>query len=154
MARKLPKSSSANAVALEPQLAIATIGLFSMLVDGEMEDIENYALGEFLSEVDLYADYSEEDFDNLAAEALALLQEDASAGIGQAIASLENKGSREAAYITALMIISVDDDIPEEEEDYIADLQKALNISDKRSDEIIDELFGEECEEDEEEEEE
>ena len=56
---------------------------------------------------------------------------------------------REAAYITALMVISIDGDIPEEEEDYIADLQKALNISDKRSDEIIDELFGEEDEEEE-----
>ena len=93
MARKLPKSSSANAVALEPQLAmrkpppsaIATIGIFSMLVDGEMGDMENYALGEFLSEVDMYADYSEEDFDNLAAEALALLEEDPSAGISQAM---------------------------------------------------------------------
>jgi hypothetical protein len=53
------------------------------------------------------------------------------------------------AYITALMVISIDGDISEEEEDYIADLQKALNISDKRSDEIIDELFGEEEEEEE-----
>ena len=66
----------------------------------------------------------------------------------------ENKGLREAAYITALMAVSVDGDIPEEEENYIADLQKALNISDKRSDEIIDELFGEEEEEEEDEEQE
>jgi hypothetical protein len=56
-----------------------------MLVDGEMGDIENYALGELLSEVELYADYSEEDFDNLTAEALALLEEDPSAGISQAM---------------------------------------------------------------------
>jgi hypothetical protein len=147
MARKLPKKKgSQNLVALEPQLAIATIGIFSMLVDGEMGNIENYALGEFLSEVDLYADYSEEDFDNLAAEALALL-EDPSAAIGQAIASLEDEASREAAYITALLVISIDDDIPEDEENYIADLQKALNISDERADEIICELFGEEDEE-------
>ena len=56
-----------------------------MLVDGEMGDMENYALGEFLCELDLYGDHSEEDFDNLAAVALALLEEDPSAGIGQAM---------------------------------------------------------------------
>jgi tellurite resistance protein len=152
MPRKLPKKGSQNLVALEPQLAIATIGIFSMLVDGEMGDIENYALGEFLSEVDLYADYSEDDFDNLAAEALSLLHEDPSAGISQAIVSLEDKGSREAAYITALLVISIDGEIPPEEEDYIADLQKALNISDKRAVKIIDELFGEDDEDEEDEE--
>ena len=102
-----------------------------------------------MSEVDLYSDYSEEDFEDLSAEAMALLQEDPSMGISQAIASLSDEGDREAAYITALLMISVDDEIPESEENYIADLQKALNISDERADEIIDELFSEDEEEEE-----
>ncbi|MFH7027377.1 MAG: hypothetical protein ACHBN1_18735 [Heteroscytonema crispum UTEX LB 1556] len=75
------------------------------------------------------------------------------AAIEQAIASLPDEGYREAAYITALMVVAIDDELPESEQDYMAGLQQALDISDERAEEIIDEIFSEEKEDEEEEEE-
>ncbi|MBE9105258.1 hypothetical protein IQ229_09985, partial [Nostoc cf. edaphicum LEGE 07299] len=66
------------------------------------------------------------------------------------IESLPNRGYREAAYITAILVVGIDEEVPENEQDYISELQEALNISDERAQELIDAVFGEEEEEEEE----
>jgi len=55
--------------------------------------------------------------------------------------------------MTAFLIVSADEDVPAEEEEYLSALQGLLGISDDRYDELLEELFGEEDDEDEEEEE-
>jgi tellurite resistance protein len=150
--RQLPRRGSASQVALEPEVAIAIIGIFSAYADDEgAGDAEAYALGEMLSSVSGFEEYSEEDFQELAEKAIAVIEEEGpDAAIEQAIASLPEEGYREAAYITALMVVAIDGELPETEEDYMAGLQQALDISDERASEIIDEIFGEEEEEEEE----
>lgn len=152
--RKLPKKSTSS-VALEPEVAIAIIGLFSAAADGEgITSTEEYALSEFLSGVGLFEDYSEEDFEDLTAQVVSLIEEeDPEELVAQAIDSLPNEGYREAAYITAILVVGIDEEVPEAEQDYISELQGALNISDERAQELIDELFGEYDEDEEEEEE-
>ena len=49
-----------------------------------------------------------------------------------------------AAYITAILVVGIDEEVPDTEQDYISELQEALRISDERAQELIDEIFGEE----------
>jgi hypothetical protein len=153
--RKLPKGRSTSSVALEPEVAIAVIGLFSAAIDGEGITIEEeYALSEMLGAVSQFEDYSDEDFEELTQKVVSLLEEEEpEVLIEQAIASLPNKNYREAAYITAILVVGIDEEVPEAEQDYISELQEALRISDERAQELIDEVFGAEEEEEEEEEE-
>lgn len=151
--RKLPKKSTSS-VALEPEVAIAIIGLFSAAADGEgITSTEEYALSDFLSGVGLFEDYSEEDFEDLTEQVVSLIEEeDPEELVAQAIDSLPNEEYREAAYITAILVVGIDEEVPEAEQDYISELQGTLNISDERAQELIDELFGEYDEDEEEEE--
>ncbi|MBD2495432.1 hypothetical protein [Nostoc sp. FACHB-280] len=160
MSRRLPKGRSASSVALEPEVAIALIGLFSAASDGEgISNAEEYALSEMLGEIAQFEDYEEEDFDELGETLTSLLEEeDPEELIVKAIESLPNRGYREAAYITAILVVGIDQEVPDEEQNYISELQEALNISNERAQELIDEIFGadedeeddEECEDDEE----
>lgn len=150
--RSFPRSGSNTQVTLEPQLAIAVIGIFSSSADGEgFAHEEDYALGEMLCSVSGFEDYSEEEYVELYNRAIAVINEEGSEeAFTQAIASLSNKDYREAAYVTALTVMAVDGEFPEEEEDFLAELQEALKISATRAEEIIDEVLGEEEEEEEE----
>jgi tellurite resistance protein len=147
--RNFPRSGSNTQVTLEPQVAIAVIGIFSSLADGdELGHEEDYALGEMLCSVSGFEDYSEDDYVELYNRAIAVINEEGSGeAFTQAIASLPNKDYREAAYVTALTVMAVDGEFPEEEEDFLAELQEALKISDKKAEEIIDEVLGEDEEE-------
>jgi tellurite resistance protein len=151
--RNFPRSGSNTQVTLEPQVAIAIIGIFSSCADGDgFGHEEDYALGEMLSSVSGFEDYSEEDYVELYNRAIAVINEEGSeTAFTQAIASLSNKDYREAAYVTALTVMAVDGEWPEEEENFLAELQETLKISATRAEEIIDEIFGEEEDEEEEE---
>ncbi|WP_138500232.1 tellurite resistance TerB family protein [Nostoc sp. PA-18-2419] len=144
--RRLPKGSSASSVALEPEVAIAIIGLFSAAADGEgISSVEEYALSEFLGQVDLFEDYSDEDFEELTERVVNLIEEEEPEDlVAQAIESLPNRAYREAAYIAAILVVGIDEEVPEIEQDYVSELQEALRISDERAQELIDGIFGEE----------
>jgi tellurite resistance protein len=153
--RKLPRSSGTQ-VALRPELAIAIIGLFSTFADGEVsEDAEAYMLGDMLSSIDEYADYTNEDFAALSAEIADLIREEGVEAVAaQAITTARDEEVEESAYVVALMVIVADGEVPQEEEEYMDSLRKALGISRDRATEIMDEIFGEEEEEEYEEDEE
>ncbi|WP_341527689.1 tellurite resistance TerB family protein [Nostoc sp. UHCC 0302] len=152
--RKLPRGRSTSSVALEPEVAIAVIGLFSAAADDEGITIEEqYALSELLGAVSQFEDYSDEDFEELTQKVVSLLEEEEpEVVIEQAIASLPDEDYREAAYVTAILVVGIDEEVPESEQDYISELQQALKISDERAQELIDAVFGEEEEEEYEEE--
>lgn len=152
--RKLPRGGAQ--VALTPEIAIAAIGLFSAFADGEaIDDMETYALGEMLSGIDLYEDYSEEDFEALGMEIGTLINEEGvEAVVSQAIINAREEGLEEVALIVALVVIAADGEVPEAEQEYVDNLCEALGISTERGIEIVDELFSEEEEDEEEEEEE
>jgi hypothetical protein len=156
MPRKLPSKTSTSSVALEPEVAIAILGLFSAAADGEgFSSTEEYALSEFLGQIGLFEDYSEEDFEELTTKVITLIEgEDQEELVAQAVASLPNEDYREAAYVTAILVVGIDEEVVESEQDYISELQSALNISDERAQELIDEVFGDDDDDEEEEEEE
>ena len=104
-----------------------------------------------LGAVSQFEDFSDEDYEELTEKVTSLLEEEAEVLMKQAIESLPNKNYREAAYTTAILVVGIDEEVPEAEQDYISELQEALKISDKRAQELIDEVFGAE-EEDEEDE--
>lgn len=153
--RKLPRGGSTQ-VALSPVLAIAAIGIFSTLIDGEQsEATEISALGEMLAGIDLYEDYTDEDFEALGTELGKLFNEEGvEAVVNQAIATAKEEGLEEAAFTVALVVVAADGEVPETEQEYIDNLGDALGIPTERSNEIIDELFaedeGDEVEEEEE----
>jgi hypothetical protein len=152
---ELVKSKIKNPVKLEPEVAIAILGLFS--ASGEEEGVippEEFPLAEMLEGVGQFEEYSDGDFDTLTAKVNTLIEsQKPETLIPSAIASLTKKKDREATYVTAILIVGIDEDIPETEEEYLFELQEALKISDDRAEELIDEVF-EEYEDEEEEEEE
>jgi hypothetical protein len=152
---ELVKSKIKTPVKLEPEVAIAILGLFS--ASDEDEGIippEEFPLSEMLEGIDPFVEYSEENFNDLTKKVNSLIAEqEVETLIPNAITSLTEKSYSESAYITAILILGIDEDIPESEEEYLFELQDALKISDDRAEELIDEVFGEYEDEEEEEEE-
>ncbi|TAF06822.1 MAG: hypothetical protein EAZ77_11530 [Nostocales cyanobacterium] len=151
---ELVKSGSKTSVTLEPEVAIAIIGLFSASDEDEgIISTEEGPLPEILEGIELFENYSDEDFDELTAKVNTVIKEqELNSLIPAAIASLTKKSDRETAYIAAILNVGMEEDMPESEEDYIFKIQKVFKISDDRAGELIDEVF-EEYEEEEEEEE-
>ncbi|MDZ8052628.1 MAG: tellurite resistance TerB family protein [Aulosira sp. ZfuVER01] len=139
---------SNSSVALEPEVAIAVIGLFSAASDDEgVSRTEEFALSEMLAGISQFEDFSERDFEELTQKVYDLLEEEEPEDvIEQAIASLPDEEYREAAYITALLVVGIDGEVPDSEQDYISELQDALNITNRRAQQIIDHIFGEDDE--------
>lgn len=149
--RKFYGSRRNTQVTLEPELAIAIIGITSSIADGDgLGHKEDYVLGEMLCSMAGFEEYSEQDYVELHNRAVEILQQE---GIDEAfnlaIACLPNQDYKEAAYVTALVVIACDGDVPDEEAEFLANLQDALNISNKRAEEIFEEVYGEEEEEEE-----
>lgn len=138
-------SRSTSQVALETDVAIAIIGIFSAFADESgLSEEEGEALSEMLSSTSEFEEYSEEDLQSVVDSAIKVYEQEGVAGaIELAIASLDSKEYREIAYITAVCVVAIDGEVPSSEEEYINDLQKALKISDSRASEIMDELLGE-----------
>jgi hypothetical protein len=154
--RKLPQKSSDSSTTLDPKVGIGIIGLFSLITGDEesSEGNEEYLL-DALSQISLFDDFADEDFEQLSDQVFKLFkEEDHEELIAQAIDSLPDDSYREAAYVTTILALGADEEVPEAEEEYIAELQSVLRISDERAQELIDEIYGEYDDEDEEEEEE
>ncbi|MBW4563686.1 MAG: tellurite resistance TerB family protein [Mojavia pulchra JT2-VF2] len=147
--RKLPKSRSTSSVVLEPEVAIAVIGHFSAVADDQgLSRTEKYVLSEMLASISQFEKFSQKDFEKLTSKVYGLLEKTKREDLfEQAIASLLDTDNREAAYITALLVVGIDDEVPKTEQNYISKLQEALKISDKRAQEIIDGIFAEDGEE-------
>ncbi|WP_353930189.1 hypothetical protein WJM97_18110 [Okeanomitos corallinicola TIOX110] len=153
---ELVKSKIKTPVKLTPKEAIAILGLFSASTEAEgIIPTEEFPLIEMLEGISPFEEDSEEDFNALTTKVNTIRDEnEVETLIPSAIASLTKKQDRESAYIiSAILILGMDEDIPESEEEYLFELQEALKISDERAEELIDEVF-EELEEEEEEEEE
>jgi uncharacterized tellurite resistance protein B-like protein len=154
MPRKLPKGGKKSAQPFSPEEAIAAIGLVTIAADGSVEDVESEALVEVLQEIEFFEEYSEEEFDDLLSKIVSIGQDEGvDVLLNSSVEALSNKDYKEAALMTAFLIVSADEDVPAEEEEYLSALQGLLGISDDRYDELLEELFGEEDDEDEEEEE-
>lgn len=147
--RKFPNRGSNSSVVLEPEVAIAVIGLFSAASDDEgVSKTEEFALSEMLAGISQFEDFSEKDFDDLTEKVYDLLEEENPEEVIElAIASLPDEEYREAAYITALLVVGIDGEVPESEQEYVSELQDALNISNRRAQQIIDHIFGEDDDE-------
>ncbi|MBD2203662.1 tellurite resistance TerB family protein [Calothrix sp. FACHB-1219] len=147
--RKFPNRGSNSSVVLEPEVAIAVIGLFSAASDDEgVSRTEEFALSEMLAGISQFEDFSDKDFDQLTEKVYDLLEEENPEEVIElAIASLPDEEYREAAYITALLVVGIDGEVPEGEQEYVSELQDALNISNRRAQQIIDHIFGEDDDE-------
>lgn len=153
--RKLPKGDCTIDVEFTPEEAIIAVGIVTIAADAEVEDVEAEWLVSILEEIELFENYETEEIDEMFNKVKAISDEEGVEGLlNTAVAALPNKHLRDAALMTAMLIVSADDEIPEDEEDFLGALQGLLRISDDRYNEIIDELFGAEEEEYEEEEEE
>lgn len=149
--RRLPRGGGTQ-VALGPELAIAVTALFAAFADGDVSsDAEAYALGDMLSCLDLYSEYTEEDFGALGTEIANLINEEGiEAVVSQAITTIRDEEVEEAAFIVTLMVIAADGEVPEDEHEYMDSLRQALRISEDRALEIVDEIFSSEEESEEE----
>ncbi|TAE58314.1 MAG: hypothetical protein EAZ76_01220 [Nostocales cyanobacterium] len=150
---ELVKSKIKTPVKLEPEVAIAILGLFTAADEGEgIISTEEFPLEDMLEGIGLFENYSEQDFEKLTKKVNSIIDEnDTDTLVPSATASLTKKKDRELAYIIAILILDMDEDTPDSEEEYLFELQEALKISDERAEELIDEIF-EELEEEEEEE--
>lgn len=144
--RKFYGSRRKTQVTLEPQIAIAIIGIASSVADGDgLGHEEDYILGEMLCSVAGFEEYSQEDYVNLYNRAVEVInQEGLDEAFNLAIACLPNTACQEAAYVTAMVVVAGDGEVPEEEEEFLTNLQESLNISDERANELIAGVFGEE----------
>ncbi|NET00468.1 MAG: hypothetical protein F6K62_00180 [Sphaerospermopsis sp. SIO1G2] len=149
---ELVKSKLKTPIKLEPEVAIAILGLFSASNEGEgVIPTEEFPLEDMLEGIGPFENYSEQDFEKLTLKVNPIINEhETETLVPSAIASITKKKDRETTYIIALLILDMDEDIPESEEEYLFELQEALKISDERAEELIDEVF-EELEEEEEE---
>ncbi|HEY9615726.1 MAG TPA: tellurite resistance TerB family protein [Microcoleaceae cyanobacterium] len=153
--RKILRGNAKSEQSLTSDEGLIGIGLLSMALDGEIESVETELLIELLDSIDYFEEYSEEEIDESLEKIKSIAREEGGAVLfNTALAALTDEEYQEAGLMIAMLVVSVDGEIPEEEEEYLTEIQQQLGISDERYDELIDELFGDEEEYDEDEEEE
>ncbi|MGI0485218.1 tellurite resistance TerB family protein [Pantanalinema rosaneae CENA516] len=153
--RKIPSGNTKSEQSLTPDEGLIGIGLLSMAVDSQVESVETEMLVELLDAIEYFEEYSEEEIDESLEKIKAIAREEGGAALfNSSLAALTDEEYQEAGLIIAMLVVSADGEIPEEEEDYLTAIQQRLGISDERYDELVDELFEEEDYEEEEEEEE
>lgn len=150
---KLTKGNAKIEQELTPEEAIIAIGIVTIASDTEVEDIEADVLVDILAEIELFENYDSDEIDEMFNKVNEIVEEEGvEALLNSAVEALPNSDLRDAALMTAMLVVASDDAIPEEEEGFLGTLQEMLNISDERYNEIIAELFDEEEYEEEEEE--
>lgn len=142
---ELLRSKTKTPVKLEPEVAIATLGLFSSSTKEEgIITTEEFPLEELLEDIYPFGEYKEKDFDKLTNQVNTTIQTSKLENlIPSAIASLTKKDYRESVYIMALLTIGFDEDISKSDEEYLVELQAALKIPEARAGEIIGKVFQE-----------
>lgn len=142
--RKLPSRSGGTSLKLRPELAIATIAMYSGLSDGELNETESVAIDAALLNLDFFSDYTDEDLQELGARVGSLFQKEGiGAAVDMAIASLEDDVDlQESALMAAFFILIMDGEMPPEEEEYLTDLYQALNIDEERYCELLDSVVA------------
>ncbi|MFM7559212.1 hypothetical protein [Cylindrospermopsis raciborskii] len=159
---QLVKGTSQNPLDLKPEVAISILGLFSAA--NEQEGIiytKDYPIPDLFDGLQILDEYTEEEFNALSSTVDSYIDENKNRLedlIPSAISSLlklEDEGIYcEIAYVLALLIMDIDEELSEADQDYLLALQEALKIPDDRAEELIDEIFDEEYEDEEEEEDE
>jgi hypothetical protein len=142
---ELLRNKTKTPVKLEPEVAIAILGLFSSSTEEEgIIPTEEFPLEELLEDIDPFGEYTEKDFEKLTDQVNTVISQNKIENlIPSAIASLTKNSYRESVYIIALLIIGFDEDISKADEKYLLELQVMLKISEERAGELITEVFEE-----------
>lgn len=127
---------------LTPQEAVAAIVLVAMSANNEAGEDEAEYLNDVLSSLEIFDSYSAEQMQEMIDKLTAIIEEE---GIGvlfnTAVASMSDEYV-ETAFEVAIEAVLVDEELSEEEEEFINKLQQALGIPEEVAQEILDDLVG------------
>lgn len=135
---RLSSGRQQSQTALSPAEAFAAIALLAVAADGYAADAEVNAIITSLSRMQLFRSYPGDVMRKMFDRLLNLLQrQGAETLLGAALASLPYE-LRETAFAVTTDIVLADGEVTEEEEDFLNQLYRALEISEEVGAKILD----------------
>ncbi len=135
---KISSSRQQNQTTLGPAEAFAAIALLAVGADGYAADSEVQSLITTLSRMQLFRSYPDDVMRKMFDRLLSTLQrQGADTLLGAAIVSLPYE-LRETAFAVTTDIVLADGDVTAEEEDFLNQLYRALEISEEIAVKVID----------------
>lgn len=126
--------------ALSSAEAVAAIVFVATFADGEVADEEIEVFNDILSNLEIYDNYSDEELQAMVDKFTDIYETDGIEVLFKLAVESISEDWVETAFEAAIEVVLVDGSIPEAEEDFISNLQKALGIEDKVAQEIIADL--------------
>lgn len=135
---KISNARQQRETTLGPAEAFAAIALIGLAADGYAADTEVQSLLTALSRMQLFRSYPEDVMRKMFDRLLTILQrQGADTLLGAALASLPHE-LQETAFAVTTDIVLADGEVTEEEEDFLEQLYRALEISEETAVKIID----------------
>jgi hypothetical protein len=126
--------------ALDPEEAVAAIAFVAMFGNGEVTEDEIDLFNDIVLSMELFEDYADDELQEVVDIIADIYYEDGMDALYKLALESLSEDLVETAFETAVEVVLVDGNIPEENEDFIGKLQQALRIEDKVAQEIIEEL--------------
>lgn len=127
---------------LPPEQAVGAIVFVAMFADSGVDEEEIEYLNDMLSSLEIFDSYSAEEMQAMLDKFTDIYDEE---GIGAlfnvAVASISEE-LVETAFEAAVEAVLEDDNLSEEEEEFLRSLQTALGLPNELAQEIIDDLVG------------
>lgn len=127
---------------LTPEQAVGAIVFVTMFADSGVDEEEIDYLHDMLSSLEIFDSYTAEEMHGMLNKFTDIYDEE---GIGAlfnvAVASISEE-LVETAFEAAVEAVLEDDNLSEEEEEFLKSLQGALSLPDEVAQEIIDDLVG------------
>jgi uncharacterized tellurite resistance protein B-like protein len=135
---KIPRARQQNETTLGPAEAFAAIALIAVGADGYAADSEVQSVITSLSRMQLFRSYPDDVMRKMFDRLLGIIQrQGAETLMATAIAALPHE-LQETAFALTTDIVLADGEVTEEEEEFLNQLYRALEISEETAVKIID----------------
>lgn len=126
---------------LSPEAAVAAIVFVATFANGEVIDEEIEVFNDILSNLELYEHYSDAEMQAMVDKFTNIYDTDGMEALFNLAVESISEDWVETAFEAAVEVVLVDGIIPEEEENFISNLQQALGIEEQVAQEIINDLM-------------
>ncbi len=123
---------------LSSEEGVAAIAIVAAFADADGSDLEAAAMAGMLADIDIFDDYSLDELSEMVSELTVIADRDGLGALFNAAVESLSDDLLAIAFAAGVTMVIIDGEVPDEEKDFIYQLQQALEISDEEAIEIID----------------
>jgi len=125
---------------LNPEEAVAAVAVVAAAADSGADNVDAEAIEQLLGEIELFADYSAPEMSGMVKKLVRIARKDGLGALLNAAVEFVPYDLVLTAFEVGILMVAVDGFIPEEEEEFVSNLQQELELSDEEAQMILDDI--------------